>query len=315
MSLLRVEQVVKRFDNRVAVDHLNIQIEKGEIYGLLGPNGAGKSTTIQMITGLLPIDSGDIVLEGKSVKQSPLHTKRKIGIVPQDLAIYEKVSARHNVQYFARLYGLRGKLLQERVDEALERVGLSERQQDLAASFSGGMKRRLNIACAITHRPPLIIMDEPTVGIDPHSRNHILDSVKKLKEDGSTIIYTSHYMEEVSAVSTRIGIMNDGRLIATGTEAELRQQFGTDEKLTIETVEVLDHHGAAAINELQKHPHVRQASLLGNTMELLLKPGEGSLQDILFIMAKHQLSIRSMKREEPNLETLFLTLTGRQLRD
>ncbi|MDK8181945.1 ABC transporter ATP-binding protein [Paenibacillus sp. UMB4589-SE434] len=315
MSLLRIEQVVKRFDSRVAVDHLNIQIEKGEIYGLLGPNGAGKSTTIQMITGLLPIDSGDIVLEGKSVKQSPLQTKRKIGIVPQDLAIYEMISARHNVLYFARLYGLRGKLLQERVDEALERVGLLERQHDLASSFSGGMKRRLNIACAITHRPPLIIMDEPTVGIDPHSRNHILDSVKKLNEDGSTIIYTSHYMEEVSAVSTRIGIMNDGRLIATGTEAELRQQFGTDDKLTIETVEALEHNGAAAIDELQKHPHVRQVSLVGNTMELLLKPGEGSLQDILFIMTKHQLSIRSMKREEPNLETLFLTLTGRQLRD
>lgn len=314
-DMLTVDHAVKRFDSGIAVDHLTFRIEEGEIYGLLGPNGAGKSTTIQMIVGLIKPDGGDIYVNGISIRQQPQAVKRMIGLVPQDLAIYEDLSARDNIVFFARLYGLKGKLLQQRVDEALELVGLSDRQHQLPNSFSGGMKRRLNIACAIAHKPKLVIMDEPTVGIDPHSRNHILESVKKLNADGSTIIYTSHYMEEVSAISTRIGIMNEGRFIAEGTEQELRQQFGTSEKLNIELSAPPEEAVAGAVEELKRHPLIQQVTFNEHLLELLLTPGEGSLQDILFILAKHQLSIRTMMREEANLEHLFMQLTGRQLRD
>lgn len=314
-AMLNVDHIMKRFESRVAVDHLTFRIEEGEIYGLLGPNGAGKSTTIQMIVGLIKPDSGDILVNGISTRQQPQTVKQMIGIVPQDLAIYEDLSARDNIVFFARLYGLRGKLLQQRVDEALELVGLSDRQHQLPTTFSGGMKRRLNIACAIAHKPKLVIMDEPTVGIDPHSRNHILESVKKLNADGSTIIYTSHYMEEVSAISTRIGIMNEGRFIAEGSEHELRQQFGTNEKLIIELAAPVEEADGGAVEELRRHQLIQQVTVQEDMLELLMMQGEGSLQDILFILAKHQLSIRTMKREEPNLEHLFMQLTGRQLRD
>ncbi|WP_028593362.1 ABC transporter ATP-binding protein [Paenibacillus assamensis] len=315
MSILKVDQILKRFNQHVAVDHLSFQLEEGEIYGLLGPNGAGKSTTIQMIVGLLPIDQGDIWVAGHSVKNSPLRTKASLGLVPQDLALYEQISARDNVLFFGKLYGLKGKQLQEQTDEALARVGLTERQYDKPASYSGGMKRRLNIACAIAHRPRIIIMDEPTVGIDPHSRNHILESVRKLNEDGSTIIYTSHYMEEVSAISTRIGIMNEGRLIAQGTEEELRQQIGSDDKVRVEFFPVSDQQVREAVLELKRHPSVLQVTEQGTSLELILPHGEESLQDILFILSKHAVPVRTIRREQPSLETLFLTLTGRQLRD
>lgn len=313
--LLSVKQAVKRFDKQVAVDHLSLQVKKGEIYGLLGPNGAGKSTIIQMIVGLLKLDGGTIELDGYSVQRDPLEVKRRIGIVPQDIAIYENITARKNVLFFAKLYGLKGELLQKRTNEALELVGLLDRQHQLPSSFSGGMKRRLNIACAIAHQPQLIIMDEPTVGIDPHSRNHILESVKQLNAEGSTIIYTSHYMEEVSAISTCIGIMNEGRLVQEGTEAELRQQLGTNERLVFDILNPLLLDSTSALAELEQHPLVQKVNVNEHRLELLLPPVEGSIQDILFILAKHQLSIRAMTREEPNLEMLFLQLTGRQLRD
>lgn len=313
--LLTVHKLVKRFKQMIAVDHLDLYIEEGEVFGLLGPNGAGKSTLIQMITGLLPIDSGTIKLDGQSIQERPTEVKRHIGLVPQDIAVYENISARKNVEFFAKLYGLRGKGLKESVDEALERVGLMERQHHLPSTFSGGMKRRLNIACAIAHKPKLIIMDEPTVGIDPHSRNHILESVRKLNQDGSTIIYTSHYMEEVSAIATRIGIMNEGKCIALGTEAELRQRIASQEKLTIETEEGVESEHHPAIDELKKSAIVLDVHLEGNQLELMLSPHYDRLQDILFILAKHGLSVLTLKRETPDLEHLFLSLTGRQLRD
>ncbi|WP_152392269.1 ABC transporter ATP-binding protein [Paenibacillus guangzhouensis] len=311
MSFIELNQVLKRYDTKVSVNHLSLKIEKGEVFGLLGPNGAGKSTTIHMLTGLLPYDQGEILIDGRSVHKHTLDIKKKIGLVPQDLAIYEALTARENVTFFGRLYGLRGKLLRERVDEALDFVGLKDRASDKPGAYSGGMKRRLNIACAIMHHPELIIMDEPTVGIDPQSRNHIMESIRKLNAMGSTIIYTSHYMEEVEAISTRVGIMDHGKLIACGTKEELLEQLGRDEKMFI-TVDTLRD---PALAELRRHPHILSVEVQENELEILLKPTDTVFQDILFILSNHQIKPISFKRVEPNLEALFLSLTGRTLRD
>ncbi|NUU74861.1 ABC transporter ATP-binding protein [Paenibacillus xylanilyticus] len=309
--MLEMDHVVKRYGSKLSVDHLNLSVEKGEIFGLLGPNGAGKSTTISMIAGLLSIDQGEILLHGISVKDRPLEVKRRIGLVPQDLALYETMTAAENVTFFARLYGLRGKLLKERVQESLEFVGLQDKAKDAPSTFSGGMKRRLNIACAIMHRPDLIIMDEPTVGIDPQSRNHILESVRTLNKMGSTIIYTSHYMEEVAAISNRVAIMDQGHIIACGTEAELRERVASEEKIVLTTSGI----GPGAVEELKLHPRVHAVEVTGDILTVTLPSAQQDLQDILFICSKHEMAIQSLKVEEPDLETLFLNLTGRTLRD
>lgn len=311
MSLVQIKDVVKRYGDKVSVDHLNLRIEEGEIFGLLGPNGAGKSTTIKMLSGLLKIDKGTIEVDGYSVAKNPIEVKRRIGLVPQELAIYDLLTARENVTYFARLYGLRGMLLEERVKESLAFVGLEDRGDEQPKTFSGGMKRRLNIACAITHRPKLIIMDEPTVGIDPQSRNHILESVRKLNGLGSTVIYTSHYMEEVEAISSRVGILDHGHLIACGTSAELRRELSEEEKLVM----TVEGFSAEAMEELRRHPGIRRVHAEDGQLDIGLESSQVVLQDILFILSQHQVSIQSLQRIEPDLEQLFLSLTGRTLRD
>ncbi|WP_424765914.1 ATP-binding cassette domain-containing protein [Paenibacillus sp. sgz302251] len=313
MSLVAFREVVKKYDTALTVNHLTFNIEEGEIFGLLGPNGAGKSTTINMLSGLLDPSGGDITVEGFSIRKQPLEVKRRIGLVPQELAIYENLSARENVAFFAKLYGLRGKLLRDRIDEALQFVGLLERAKDKPSTFSGGMKRRLNMACAIMHRPKLIIMDEPTVGIDPQSRNHILESVRELNRLGSTVIYTSHYMEEVEAICSRIGILDQGKLIAHGTKDELKRQAGQEEKLVFE----IDRRFEEAIAEMEEHPGVKRLEESGNgkTVEVTVKESPSILQDLLFILQKHDITLRKLTRVEPNLETLFLQMTGRTLRD
>ncbi|WP_019915096.1 ABC transporter ATP-binding protein [Paenibacillus sp. HW567] len=311
MTLAVLTDVVKRYDQKLTVDHVNFSIQEGEIFGLLGPNGAGKSTTISMICGLLKVDGGDIVIDGLSVKDKPLEVKKKIGLVPQDLALYENMTAAENVSFFGKLYGLRGRLLKERVEEALDFTGLSDRSKDKPSTFSGGMKRRLNIACAIMHHPKLIIMDEPTVGIDPQSRNHILESVKALNKLGSAVIYTSHYMEEVAAICDRVAIMDKGHIIACGTEQELRERVSHEERIVVKAAKMTP----ALMDELNHHPRISRVELNGDTVELYLPSSQNELQDILFIFAKHEGVIASLKIEEPDLETLFLSLTGRTLRD
>lgn len=311
MEYIQIRDLVKRYGSQVSVDHLNLNVNEGEIFGLLGPNGAGKSTTIKMMCGLLAPDQGEIRIGGESVRRSPLEIKRRIGVVPQELAIYEDLSARENVTFFAKLYGLKGKVLEERVEEALGFVGLLDRQKDKPSAYSGGMKRRLNIACAITHRPKLIIMDEPTVGIDPQSRNHILESVKTLNKMGSTIIYTTHYMEEVEAICSRVGIMDHGRLIASGTKEQLIRQLAREEKVVIGTGGV----NAAAVEELRGHSRVEKVLVEGDELAVYLPSSSSYLQDILFILSKHEVAIQTLNRIEPNLETVFLALTGRTLRD
>lgn len=311
MAIAVLTDVVKRYDSKLTVDHVNVSIQEGEIFGLLGPNGAGKSTTISMICGLLKMDGGDIVIDGLSVASHALEVKRRIGLVPQDLALYNTMTAAENVTFFGRLYGLRGKLLKERVEEALTFTGLSDRAKEKPATFSGGMKRRLNIACAIMHRPKLIIMDEPTVGIDPQSRNHILESVKELNRLGSTVIYTSHYMEEVAAICDRVAIMDKGHIIACGTEKELRERVAKEEKIVIKATNITPE----LINELNLHPRITRVESKEGFIEMYLPASQGELQDILYIFAKHEGIIGSLNIEEPDLETLFLSLTGRTLRD
>ncbi|AIQ65829.1 antibiotic ABC transporter ATP-binding protein [Paenibacillus stellifer] len=311
MALAELTDVVKRYDSKLTVDHVNLSIQEGEIFGLLGPNGAGKSTTISMLCGLLKLDGGSIAVDGVSVEKQPLEVKKRIGLVPQDLALYENMTAEENAMFFGKLYGLRGRLLKERVYEALAFTGLSDRAKDKPSTFSGGMKRRLNIACAIMHRPKLIIMDEPTVGIDPQSRNHILESVKTLNKMGSTVIYTSHYMEEVEAICDRVAIMDKGHIIACGTEGELRERVSHVERIVIRAGNITPE----LLGELGRHPRITRVETEDDKVSLSLPSSQSELQDILYIFAKHEGVIQSLQIEEPDLETLFLSLTGRTLRD
>ncbi|MCG8482988.1 MAG: ABC transporter ATP-binding protein [Clostridia bacterium] len=303
--------LVKRYNRDLAVDNVSLKIEDGEIFGLLGPNGAGKSTIIKMIMGLLKPNSGEITVNGMDITKKLLEIKKILGLVPQDLAIYDSISARENVEYFGKLYGLRGKDLKSKVNEALKFTGLLERHKVKPKKFSGGMKRRLNIACAIMHNPKIIIMDEPTVGIDPQSRNHILEAVRELNKRGVTILYTSHYMEEAEAICDRIGIIDHGRLIALGTKEELKGQIAQEEKLVIEAYDIRFN----PIDELKKIQGIISVIFNENTIEVLTQNAQQILQDVLFILSKENVIVRNIALKEPDLESLFLSLTGRTLRD
>lgn len=230
LPILDLENVTKKYDNNAVVDNMTLKINKGEIFGLLGPNGAGKSTTMNMICSLKKPTAGSIRVFGYDNSKDMKKIKERLGYIPQDLAIHENLKAYENVEFFAAMYGLKGKQLKQAVNDSLEFVGLLDHKDGFAKNFSGGMKRRLNIACALSHKPDLLIFDEPTVGIDPQSRNFILERIKDLNEQGSTIIYTSHYMEEVEAICTRIGIMDKGRIIAVGTKDELVSMVSKDNK-------------------------------------------------------------------------------------
>lgn len=235
--ILKTKDLTKKYDNHVVVDNLNLEIRKGEVFGLLGPNGAGKSTTMNMICDIVKPTLGSVEFMGKDFRKNRKELVKKLGYVPQELAIHGNLKAWENVELFTSLYGIKGQALKSAIDESLEYVGLSERRGDYAKSFSGGMKRRLNIACAIGHHPELLIFDEPTVGIDPQSRNFILSKIRESNEKGTTIIYTSHYMEEVEAICTRIAIMDNGKIIACGTSKELKKLVTKDvEDISLEEV-------------------------------------------------------------------------------
>lgn len=235
--ILKTTDLTKKYNNKAVVDNLNIEIRKGEIFGLLGPNGAGKSTTMNMICSIVRPTAGEIELLGKNPWKQKKEVIHKIGYIPQELAVHGSLKAWENVELFTSLYGIRGAELKESVEASLEYVGLLEKRQEFAKNFSGGMKRRLNIACAIGHNPELLIFDEPTVGIDPQSRNFILDKIKESNKKGATVIYTSHYMEEVEAICTRIAIMDNGKIIACGTSEELKKLVSNgSENITLEEV-------------------------------------------------------------------------------
>lgn len=240
-----------------------------------------------------------------------MEAKRELGIVPQDIALFEDLTAQENLDYFGRLYGLKGKLLKERINEALAFTGLTERRKDRPKGFSGGMKRRLNIACAILHHPKLIIMDEPTVGIDPQSRNHIMESIKELNRMGSTIIYTSHYMEEVEEICTKIAVVDRGRVIAQGTKEELKSLVSSEEKITIELSSV----NFTMVEGIKKIESISECVVNGNRLDVVGRKGENNVNRIIQVISESEADILSLNVEKPSLEAVFLTLTGRSLRD
>jgi ABC-2 type transport system ATP-binding protein len=311
MKVVQVEGLTKKYGDNVAVDNISLGIHEGEIFGLLGPNGAGKSTAIHLISGLLPMDKGSIEILGKDIRKNSSFTKCNTGIVPQDLAIYEDLTAYENVHFFAGLYGLRGSELKKRTEEALEFVGLSDKAKAFPKGFSGGMKRRLNIACAIAHRPKLIIMDEPTVGIDPQSRIHILQSIQKLNDMGSTIIYTSHYMAEVEEICSSIAIMDHGKVIAEGTKEELKAMITNTNSVWI-TVDSIDKVQESKLKEISG---VLSVELDDNIVKVNSSSDISNLDKIIHYFTFNHIPLRNIENRITNLETVFLILTGRKLRD
>lgn len=309
MNILKVENIYKEYDKTQVVKGISLNIKKGEIFGLLGPNGAGKSTTISMITGLVKKTSGEITYEENT--SSIAKWKENIGLVPQDFALYFDLTAYENVSFFCSLYGYKRKELKKRVEKALEFVGLLDVKNKKASTFSGGMKRRLNIACAIAHSPKLIIMDEPTVGIDPQSRNHILESVKKLRKEGATIIYTSHYMEEVEELCDTIAIIDHGKVMAIGTSSELKEVVKDENIYRIEVDKEIDD-----IDEKLKQINgVYRVKVDKKDIECYYNENKKIIEDIVNVISKEDTNIRNMKSEIPSLETVFLNLTGKSLRD
>ena len=309
MKLLQVKKLYKEYGNSVAVDGVNFSINEGEIFGLLGPNGAGKSTIISMITGLIKSNSGETIFEEKEGKINKW--KKNIGLVPQDFALYFDLSAEENIKYFCSLYGFRGEDLKKRVDNALEFVGLLDVRGKRVDQFSGGMKRRLNMACAIAHTPKLIIMDEPTVGIDPQSRNHILESVKKLRDNGATIIYTSHYMEEVDEICDKIAIMDHGKVIAEG-KSEYLKSLVSDKNIYSIT---LKNKVEGIETALKAVTGIEKVIVTENELKCYYLKESNIIEDLVATISKEKGIIENMKNEKPSLETVFLALTGKKLRD
>jgi len=311
IMLVRITNLVKRYGDDFAVDHVNLDIAEGHIFGLLGPNGAGKTTIINMLTGLTKVDGGEIHIFGKKANGHNGEVKRNIGIVPQELAIYEDLTAEENASFFGKLYGLKGRLLKDGVADALEFTGLSDRRKQFPKKFSGGMKRRLNIACAIVHRPKLIIMDEPTVGIDPQSRNHILASVQELHRQGATIIYTSHYMEEVEEICSRIAIMDQGRVIAQGSKDELKVLVSSEDRIVVEVSNV----SFTLVDQIKDINGVKECTITDNILTVLVSKNSPIIGKVVDVIVTACAEVVSLNVEKPTLESVFLTLTGKTLRD
>lgn len=283
--MLSLQNLRKSFGPLVAVDGLSLEIHKGEVFGLLGPNGAGKSTTIGMSVGLITPDSGSVTLEGAGSPVMP-QTRRSIGVAPQALALYDEMSGEENLRFFARVYGIGGHMLRQRVDATLDMVGLLPRKGDKVGGYSGGMKRRLNLAAALLHEPPLLMLDEPTAGVDPQSRNSILELVRTLAGQGKTILYTTHYMEEASRLCDRVGIIDKGKLLALGTVAGL----------------IASHGGKSVVTTLRQGVEERHET-------------DDAAREVARLMQHEPQAIESVRIDRPDLESVFLSLTGRTLRD
>lgn len=310
-KILEVSELTKSFKDNLVLNHISFCVGKGEILCLLGPNGAGKSTTINILLGLLRRDGGTIAYNGKKIGKNLRAYKQRLGVVPQDLALYEELSAEQNARFFTALYGLRGPKLDEAVEEALGFAGLTDRRKDKVKTFSGGMKRRLNIACAIAHHPELVVMDEPTVGIDPQSRNHILTSIKKLQKDGMTVLYTTHYMEEVEAISSRIIIIDHGKIIAEGTKEKLKEDIQSEKRYHIE----LEEGCSVPTEGFYGIEGVKEVKSSDGRIDIVSVRGVENLDRIISLISDGGARIRNISSEEASLETVFLKLTGRKLRD
>lgn len=312
MVLLEVKELSKSYGNIKAVGGISFEIQKGEIFGLLGPNGAGKTTTISMLSCLIKPDSGDAFVDGYSILKDSMEVKKRIGVVPQDVSLYPTLSAQENLVFFGEMYGLTGSKLREKVDEVLEVVGLKDRRKEAINKYSGGMKRRINIAVGLLPSPKLLILDEPTVGVDPQSRTNILETLKELNKKGLTILYTSHYMEEVEFLCHMIAIMDLGKIIAIGSLNELRLLVGERDLLRISTANEISKD---LVETVKKIPDVSEARVLDESIEILTLHGRKLLPQIIEIFADTGVKIKSVEVKEPNLESVFLHLTGKKLRD
>lgn len=313
-EFLGVKKLTKNYGDFCAVDDLSFSVNEGEIFGLLGPNGAGKSTTMNVITSLCDFGKGQVTVDGADIVKDKEKVKRVIGMVPQEIALYPFLTAEENVKFFASLYGLKGKELSAAAREALEFVGLSDRAKMKPKKMSGGMKRRLNIACGIAHRPKLIIMDEPTVGVDAQSREHILGSIKTLRERGATVIYTSHYMNEVEDICDRIAIIDHGKFVACGTESELISTVSDSKVLKLTTEINSDFPVDELISELSALPDVKKARVDESAVILEINASRKDFTLYIEHITKRGLPIVGITSESMNLEDVFIALTGRELR-
>ncbi|HFC29714.1 MAG TPA: ABC transporter ATP-binding protein [Oceanospirillales bacterium] len=307
--MIEVKQLCKSFGNFIAVDNINFIAKSGEIFGLLGPNGAGKSTTINCISGLITATSGTVDINSYNITAQAVKAKSSLGLVPQELALYEDLSAHENLVFWGSAYGLTGKNLENRIQHVLKDVGLESRQKDAVNQYSGGMKRRLNFACAILHKPAALLLDEPTVGVDPQSREHLLQAIIKLKEQGTAVIYTTHYMEEAERLCDNLAIIDQGKIIASGTVAEMRAQVGQKDLITFSgQFELSD-------KTLLQNLGAEILELNNNEIRLLIVEAPKRLSEVLNTIEKNYGKVASVSIQQANLESLFIKLTGRALRD
>lgn len=311
MCVLVCEGLRKSFDGLVAVDDVSIRVARGETYGLLGPNGAGKTTTISMIAGLLSSDAGSVTVAGQPVTTRSVKARAAIGLVPQEVAVYPDLTARENIRFFGRLYGLSSSHLASRTDEVLEIIGLSERADDRVEEYSGGMKRRLNIGIGLLHEPQLLILDEPTVGVDPQSRNAILENVELLGREGMAVIYTTHYIEEAERLCDRVGIIDAGKLVAEGTRHELVGLVGSNDRIRLRASGDLD----AAIGRVRRIETVREVGRVDDGIDIIVEDAGEVITEVLSVVTGSGVTVATVEIDEPNLEDVFLHLTGKALRD
>jgi ABC-2 type transport system ATP-binding protein len=312
-AILEVKELVKKYGDFTAVKGVSFDIKEGEIFSLLGPNGAGKTTCISMLSTLYAPTSGDASIGGHSIKKEPMAVRNLIGVVPQELALYDDLTARENLVFWGQMYGLSGKSLNNRVNEVLEQIGLADKARNRVKTYSGGMKRRVNIGVGLLHKPSLLFMDEPTVGIDPQSRRAILDSVKALNQQGMTVLYTTHYMEEAEELSDRVGILDHGELIALGTQAELNRQVGENDTLVLHIDESQNSESLAAA--VRKIHSVLKADVTDHSVTIITPEAEEVMAPAITRANELGIKIRSVDIKEPDLEAVFLHLTGRALRD
>ncbi|WP_299677438.1 ABC transporter ATP-binding protein [uncultured Dokdonia sp.] len=306
--MIQVQNLSKSFQAIKAVDDISFTIKKGEIFGLLGPNGAGKSTTLNMMSAILKSDEGTIQMDGNTIKGHSKECKHLIGVVPQEISLYEDLSAYKNLLFWGNLYGIPSKELKDRIHTTLELIGLLDRKNDLIKTYSGGMKRRINIAAALLHQPKVLFMDEPTVGIDPQSRNHIFEVIETLNKQGMTIVYTTHYMEEVERLCDRIAIIDSGKIIAQGTQAQLKELVPTKESIQFE----FSFLSESNVNQLRERlPYI----MTQNKSKLIVQSTVKELSKIITVCNELQLNIKDIQLNKVNLEAIFLSLTGKQLRD
>lgn len=310
-TIVKIENLVKRYKDVLAVDHFNLEIKEGEVFGLLGPNGSGKTTTMNCLLSLLSFDKGDIEVFGKKMSPTNAEAKRNIGVVMQNVAVYDELTVYENVDYFCGLYVSDKETRKKYVEEALEFVDLQEFKKFYPKKLSGGLLRRLNIACGIAHKPKLIIMDEPTVAVDPQSRNKILEGIEELNRQGSTIIYTSHYMEEVEQICTRIAIMDKGKNLAIGTKDELKKMIKNTETIVIEMADISETH----LNAIGKINHVYDASFDDGRLIVKCSGGKHNLIRVLDYIQEHDIPCGRVYSELPTLNDVFLEITGKELRD